>query len=246
MPSTLNDVVAVILAGGYGTRIKHLLDGVPKPMASVAGKPFVEWVVRYLRTQGITKAILSTGYLSEVVEQHFQNYPVDGVQTICCQEKSPLGTAGGFLNAVHQTRESPFAWLVINGDSLVFTNLVSLKTHLLDSTVSGVIVGLSVNDTSRYGSLVCNQLHNLENFAEKSPGTGIISAGVYLLRNSLIKEFSESLPLSFENEVFPSLLARNICLRVHTVQAPFLDIGTPDSFVQAEGFILQNYAKLMG
>ncbi|WP_392535702.1 sugar phosphate nucleotidyltransferase [Nostoc sp. C117] len=245
MSSTLNDVVAVILAGGYGTRIKHLLDGVPKPMASVAGKPFVEWVIRYLRTQGITKAILSTGYLSEVVEQHFQNHPVDGVETICCPEKTPLGTAGGFLNAVHQTKESPFAWLVINGDSLVFTNLVSLKTHLLNSTVSGVIVGLSVNDTSRYGSLVCNQLQNLENFAEKSPGDGTISAGVYLFRNSLIKEFSLSLPLSFENEVFPSLLARGICLRVHTVQAPFLDIGTPDSFVQAEEFILQNYAKLI-
>ncbi|WP_292740297.1 sugar phosphate nucleotidyltransferase [Nostoc sp. JL31] len=134
----------------------------------------------------------------------------------------------------------------MNGDSLVFTNLISLTTHLLDSTVSGVIVGLSVNDTSRYGSLVCNQLHNLQNFAGKSPGSGIISAGVYLFRNSLLKEFSTSLPLSFENEVFPYLLNRGVCLRVHTVQAPFLDIGTPDSFVQAEGFILQNYAKLMG
>ena len=245
MPSTLNNVVAVILAGGYGTRIKHLLDGVPKPMASVAGKPFVEWVVRYLKTQGITKAILSTGYLSEVVEQHFQHYPVDGIQTICCREKSPLGTAGGFLNAVHQIGKSPLAWLVVNGDSLVFAELTSLTKHLLHSTVSGAIVGLSVSDASRYGSLVYNQLNDLVKFAEKRPGAGVVNAGVYLLRNSLLKEFPEGSPLSFENEVFPSLLAKNICLKVDVIDAPFLDIGTPESLPKAESFILNNYTKLI-
>lgn len=246
MPSTLNmDVVAVILAGGYGTRIKHLLDGVPKPMVSVAGKPFVEWVVRYLKTQGITKAILSTGYLAEVVEQHFHNHPVEGVQTICCQETSPLGTAGGFLNAIHQIGESPSAWLVVNGDSLVFTELTSLTTHLLDSTVSGAIVGLSVSDASRYGSLVCNQVGNLVRFAEKRPGAGVVNAGVYLLRSSLLKEFPENSPLSFENEVFPYLLAKDICLKVDVIDAPFLDIGTPESLPQAESFILNNYANLI-
>ncbi|MEH1841977.1 MAG: sugar phosphate nucleotidyltransferase [Nostoc sp.] len=245
MPSTLNDVVAVILAGGYGTRIKHLLDGVPKPMASVAGKPFVEWVVRYLKTQGITKAILSTGYLSEVIEQHFQNHPVDGVQTVCCPEKSPLGTAGGFLNAVHQIRKSPLAWLVVNGDSLVFAELTSLTKHLLNSTVSGAIVGLSVSDASRYGSLVYNQVNDLVKFAEKRPGAGVVNAGVYLLRNSLLEEFPEGSPLSFENEVFPSLLAKNLCLKVDVIDAPFLDIGTPESFPKAESFILNHYAKLI-
>ncbi|HLO85275.1 MAG TPA: sugar phosphate nucleotidyltransferase [Nostocaceae cyanobacterium] len=245
MPSKLEDVIAVVLAGGYGTRIKHLLPGVPKPMALVAGKPFVEWVVRYLKTQGITKVILSTGYLAEVVEQHFQHQPVEGVETICCQEKQPLGTGGGFLNAVHQSGSSPPAWLVLNGDSLVFTHLDSLTTHLLDPKVSGAILGLSVSDTTRYGSLMCNQAGDLVKFAEKRPGAGVISAGVYLLRNSLLAEFPQNLPLSFESEVFPSLLTKNICLKVATTKAPFLDIGTPESLPQAESFILQNFSKLM-
>lgn len=245
MSSNLNDVIAVVLAGGYGTRIKHLLNGVPKPMASVAGKPFLEWVVRYLKTQGITKVILSTGYLAEVVEQHFNQQPVDGVQTICCRETEPLGTAGGFLNAINQTGESPPAWLVVNGDSLVFANLTTLSTHFLDTTVSGVILGLSVNDASRYGSLVCNQYGHLKKFAEKCPGAGIVNAGVYLFQNNLIKDFPTALPLSFENEVFPTLLSQDKCLVVNIIDAPFLDIGTSASFIQAESFILENQHKFL-
>jgi NDP-sugar pyrophosphorylase family protein len=244
MPSKLSDVIAVILAGGYGTRVQHLLPGVPKPMARVAGKPFVEWVVRYLGVQGITKAILSTGYLADLVEQHFANQPVNGVQTLCYKETTPLGTAGGFLNAVHQVGEAPSAWLVVNGDSLVFADLVSLTNHLFDSTVSGVIVGLAVTDTSRYGSLVCNERDDLVRFAEKCPGAGVINVGVYLLRSALMQEFPEGLPLSFEQEVFPALLAKGVRLKVHTVKAHFLDIGTPESLPQAETFILQNLNKL--
>ena len=244
MSEEINDVMAVILAGGYGTRIKHLLHNVPKPMASVAGKPFVEWVVRYLGIQGITKAILSTGYLAEVVEQYFQKQPVNGVQTFCCQETSPLGTGGGFLNAVHQVNQPPQAWLVLNGDSLVFADFTSLITNLADEQVDGVILGLAVTDTSRYGSLECDEKGYLVGFKEKCPGSGVINAGVYLLRHSLLREFPNVSPLSFEHEVFPALLAQGIRLKVHTVQAPFLDIGTPESFAQAEGFILQNYLQL--
>ncbi|MFN9535616.1 MAG: sugar phosphate nucleotidyltransferase [Pseudanabaena sp.] len=244
MSSISSSIIAVVLAGGYGTRIKHLLNGVPKPMALVAGKPFIEWVVRYLQVQGITKAFLSTGYLGEVIKQYFEAQPVNGIEIICCQEESPLGTAGGFLNTVYQSGESPDAWLVMNGDSLIFSDLTLLTNHLLDNTVSGVIVGLSTNDASRYGSLICNQRSDLIKFAEKSSGAGLISAGVYLLRHSLLDEFPQDFPLSFEEDVFPSLLAKNIRLKVPIINAPFLDIGTPDSLPLSEAFISQNYSKL--
>jgi len=245
MSSNLKDITAVILAGGYGTRIQHLLQGIPKPMAPVVDKPFVEWVVRYWGTQGITSTILSTGYLSELVEQHFQNQPVNGVETICRQETSPLGTAGGFLNAVSQVTRNPWAWLVLNGDSLVFSKLTLLTAHLLDSKISGVIVGLPVADASRYGSLVCDEKNNLLGFEEKRPGKGLISAGVYLLRHTLINEFPRGSPLSFENEVFPALLAQGLQLKVQIVQDPFLDIGTPESFPQTEAFIVENLRRFM-
>src|SRR4051812_23943954 len=94
-------ITAVVLAGGFGTRIRHLLGDLPKPMAPVNGRPFVEWVVRYLAAQGIRHVILSTGYLAETVEKHFLSQPVAGVKVVCVPETTPLGTAGGFLNAAH-------------------------------------------------------------------------------------------------------------------------------------------------
>lgn len=245
MPSPLNNIIAVVLAGGFGTRIQHLLNAVPKPMVSVSDKPFLEWVIRYLQVQGINKSLISTGYLANVIEQYFQSQPVDGIETICYQETKPLGTAGGFLNAVHQSQETPSAWLIINGDSLIFTDLNPLTDHLLDETVGGVIVGLSVTDTSRYGSLVYNQEGDLTNFAEKRQGSGVINAGIYLLKQNILQQFPKDLPLSFENDVFPVLLNQNIRLKVHIVDAPFLDIGTPESLPKAEKFITENLAKLM-
>jgi D-glycero-alpha-D-manno-heptose 1-phosphate guanylyltransferase len=109
-----------VLAGGFGRRIQHLLPDLPKPMAPVAGRPFLEWVVRYLAAQKIRRVILSTGHLAEtVVPKHFQSQPVPGVDVWCVPETKPLGTAGGFLNAIRARRgEKPAAWLVLNGDSL--------------------------------------------------------------------------------------------------------------------------------
>ena len=110
MSLKLSQVVGVVLAGGFGTRVAHLLPGVPKPMAPVAGRPFLEWVVRRLARQGIPKVLLSTGHLAEVVDRYFQPQPVAGVITRSFAETRPLGTAGGFLNAVRLSGEHPEAW----------------------------------------------------------------------------------------------------------------------------------------
>lgn len=241
----LSNIVAVILAGGYGTRVQHLLPNIPKPMAPVARKPFIEWILLDLKQQGITQALLSTGYLAAVIEEHFQSQPVEGLQISCCRENSPLGTAGGFLQAVTQIENKPEAWLVMNGDSLICANLWNLAKYLTDNSVDGVILGSRVADTSRYGSLIYDKQNNLLSFAEKQQGSGVINAGVYLLRQSLLEKFPNQVPLSFEQEVFPTLLARDVRLKVHIVEAPFLDIGTPESLAQAEIFIEQNYQKLI-
>lgn len=238
-----DEITAVILAGGFGTRIKHLLPNIPKPMASVADKPFVEWVIKYLQTQGIKKTVLSTGYLGETVESYFANQPIEGIQIDCCREIKALGTGGGFVNVVRESQKNPLAWLVTNGDSLIFANLQPFFNYLEDETVSGVILGLSIKDASRYGSLVYDDEYNLVKFAEKQAGAGVINAGVYLLRNSLIAEFPHNIPLSFEEEVFPTLLGKGIKFKVHIVEAPFLDIGTPKSLVQAEEFMIKNFSQ---
>jgi len=238
---SLDDIIAVVLAGGFGTRIKHLLPNVPKPMAEVAEKPFLAWVLTYLQRQGIQKALLSTGYLAEIIEQYAQTRPIPDLDLKCYPETRPLGTAGGFLNSVKESQENPKAWLVLNGDSLIFTDLAPLNQYLEDESVDGVILGVSVPDASRFGSLVYDEQKTLLQFAEKQSGKGVINGGVYLLRNKLVQQFPTNFPLSFEYDIFPSLLQQQICLKVHPVTAPFLDIGTPDSLAQAESFIRQYF-----
>ncbi len=240
MSLKLSQVAAVVLAGGFGTRVAHLLPGIPKPMVPVAGKPFLEWVVRWLARQGIRTAILSTGHLAEVVESHFRTQPVPGVATRCIPESRPLGTAGGFLNAARLSGETPEAWLVVNGDSLVFANLALAAAELSDPAVTGTVIGCEMADASRYGTLAVGPAGELRGFAEKRPGRGIINAGAYLLRESLVRRFPDKLPLSFEQDVFPQLVAQGSLLSVCVVDAPFLDIGTPDSLRQAQSFIEQN------
>ncbi|WP_267383580.1 nucleotidyltransferase family protein [Cyanobacterium sp. uoEpiScrs1] len=241
----MRKITSVILAGGHGTRVKHLLPKVPKPMASVADKPFLEWILRYLKSQKITQNILSTGYLSEIIEAHFQSQPIPDIEVYCCQEKQPLGTAGGFLNGVKQLNISPDAWLVMNGDSLVVAQFNEMVSYLDDYKVDGVILGVSTEDTSRYGSLVIDEQGNLISFAEKCKGSGIINCGVYLFRHQILEEFPSRLPLSFEYDIFPVLLKKKMLIKVHQIKAPFLDIGTPETLPKAEAFILENFSQLL-
>ncbi len=233
-----NGLTAVILAGGLGTRIRHLLGELPKPMMPVAGRPFLEWVVRYFAKQGISRFVLATGYRGEAIEKHFAQRPVGGVEIVCARESEPLGTAGAFLNAVKLSGLVSENWLVANGDSLVLTTEFGrLCTAASEGTSLGVILGLEVEDAGRFGSLQVTPEGVLKRFAEKRPGAGLINAGVYAFRQQLLDMLPRTRPLSFETEVFPALLAEGHSLRVISSHGPFLDIGTEESLSQAEDFI---------
>ena len=239
MPVSPEQITAVVLAGGFGTRIKHLLGDLPKPMAPVNGRPFVEWVVRYLAARGIRNVILSTGYLAEAVGKHFSPSPVKNVRVTCVPEISPLGTAGGFLNAASSAAEKPAAWLVLNGDSLVVAPLERLFAALDQPENEGAILGVPMADASRFGTISQNAAGDLTGFDEKKPGAGNINAGVYLFRNATVEKFPSKSPLSFEKDVFPALLHGGR-LKTVVTSAPFLDIGTPESLPQAGDFIARN------
>jgi NDP-sugar pyrophosphorylase family protein len=231
---------AAVLAGGFGRRIQHLLPDLPKPMAPVNGRPFLEWIVRYLAAQKIRNIILSTGHLAKTIASHFQSQPVKNVRVSCVPETEPLGTAGGFLNAINGMKEQPQAWLVLNGDSLAPAPLAQMFQSLDEMEIAGAILGVRVADASRFGTILKNADGNLAGFNEKKPGAGVINAGVYLFRASAIDSFPDKTPLSFETEVFPALIAEKVRLKVCVTDAPFLDIGTPESLPLAEEFIRRN------
>tara|TARA_Y100000588_G_scaffold367030_1_gene433324 strand:+ start:927 stop:1655 length:729 start_codon:yes stop_codon:yes gene_type:complete len=238
--SDLSNITAVILAGGFGTRIKSLLGDLPKPMVPVNGKPFIEWIVRWLKAQGVRDVIISAGYRAEALEKHFSILPVPEMNVCCINEPKPMGTGGGLAFAANKIEKEPDLLLVLNGDSLIFPDLNLLHSDLDDA--EGVIVTRPVPDTARYGSVHINESNRITDFDEKRPGAGQINGGVYLLRNSLLKSFLKSRPLSLEKDVFPEFIREGIKLNAHSVNSPFLDIGTPETLPLAEAFISENQA----
>lgn len=235
------DITALILAGGFGTRVKDLLGDLPKPMAPVNGKPFIEWIVRWLKAQGVREVVISTGYGSAHVVNYFIQQPVPEMRVQCVAELEPMGTGGGLAFAAEQSSATPEAWLVLNGDSIIFADIAAVCQSLAEA--QGVIVTRAVPDTSRYGSIATDAENRITAFEEKQPGAGHINAGIYLLCHAALADFPATRPLSVEREVFPDLIHQGTGLRAHPVEAPFLDIGTPETLPKAGPFVSENAAQ---
>jgi D-glycero-alpha-D-manno-heptose 1-phosphate guanylyltransferase len=158
------------------------------------------------------------------------------MEIVLVKEPHAMGTGGAVLFAA-QAAELSDPFIVGNGDSLVLADTAGAQQRIGEQGVDGVVLGVRVPDTSRYGSLGIGDGERLLGFREKQPGEGVINAGVYFFRLDVLQRFPDKQPLSMEVDVFPALLAEGSDLRVVAVDAPFLDIGTPESVVQAEGFV---------
>lgn len=238
-PILPDDTVAVVLAGGFGTRLSRVLKDVPKPMAIAAGKPFLEWIVRFLVTSGLRRVVLSTGHLAHVVQNHFRDHPIPNLEICCVLEDRPLGTGGAFLHSVAHCRWNPAAWLVCNGDSLILEPLQGLFTEINAHDIDAAIIGRQMRQAGRFGSLKVGADGTLESFEEKksSSTSAIINAGVYLFKHQIIGQFPFKTPLSFEYDVMKALLAQGSRIRVLPSSGHFIDIGTEETLPQASAFI---------
>lgn len=229
----------IVLAGGLGARIRHLTGAVPKPLVEVAGRPFLEWVLAQLSGTGVRQFVISLGYLAEAAVRYFDGRPADGLELVTVCEPNPLGTAGAIRYASAARRADWY--LVSNGDSIVTGELSGAWQLVADDWVDGVVVGVEVPDTARYGSLIADSGGWLRVFAEKTPGRGIINAGVYWLRRPLIETIVGEGPQSLERDVLPRWLCQGFRIAVYQTQGAFLDIGTPDALVQAESFVRAHF-----
>ena len=188
-------IVAVVLAGGFGTRIRHLLPDLPKPMASVNGRPFLEWVVRYLRRRRrAAGVIISTGHKAEMVARAFRPAAREKCSGELRAGTAAAGTAGGFLNAIRGGSRKPRDWLVLNGDSLALANLDDRCLQpLTDAVGAGVILGVQNGVMLRViGTVITIREGWLTGFQEKPPGAGIINAGVIFA--ALLRRWSGNFP----------------------------------------------------
>ena len=233
----MGDVMVVILAGGAGTRVAHLLPGIPKPMAQVMGRPFLDWIVEQLMRYGFRSFLISTGHLGEVIEEHIACIRYEGCDVKCVQEFVPCGTAGGFLNTVRVCAAPSGGYLVVNGDSMVLADARLLVSTAKRQAWDAALFGLKIEDARRYGALEIDAAGLLKGFREKGAASGVINVGAYWIGSDCLAYFPKRLPLSFEHDVFPALIAGGARVGVVSVEAPFIDIGTPESINEAGAFI---------
>ncbi len=230
----MDDVTVVILAGGKGTRLRGLFPDVPKPLVPVAGRPFLHWLTRWIASHGPQHFVYSTGYMAGRIDAWAADGQMPDIERSCCLETAPLGTGGGLLNCLDACRD----WiLVANGDGLVMDGIADILA-LRDTPADGGLLGVEVADTSRFGSLRVDDTGRLTGFLEKMPGKGLINGGLYLFRKTLLQRHFRAGPLSIEADLFPEMIASGADLRVvGRNNAPFIDIGTPETVAQAEDFV---------
>jgi D-glycero-alpha-D-manno-heptose 1-phosphate guanylyltransferase len=225
---------ALVLAGGFGTRLRAVVPDLPKPMAPVCGKPFLELLLGALRGKGLQRAVLSLGYRADVIQQHFG--PRFGSLELAYEvEDTPLGTGGAIRRGLARCQGD--AVLVVNGDTLLDIELQAVQAAW-NQQHQPLIVGVQVPDTSRYGRLAVEG-NKLSGFAEKGvAGPGLINSGHYVLPRGLLADPALPEAFSFEADFLVPRLA-SLQMAVFASQGSFIDIGVPEDYARAQTELLR-------
>ena len=223
----------LILAGGFGTRLRSVIDDRPKSMANINGNPFICYLFEFLIKFNLKNIIISSGYMSEIIENEIgDNYK--SIKINYSKEESPLGTGGAVKLASNHHHQQ--YWLIMNGDSYSEYNLSSFFKFHLEKKADISILVKKVEDVSRYGSIKMNNENKILNFVEKGINNkvGYINLGVYIMNLPIIKEISNDSPTSLEYDFFPRMLKKKIY--GYKMKGDFIDIGTPESYLFAKSF----------
>ncbi len=223
-------LVAAVLVGGQGRRLRPAVPDRPKALAPVAGRPAVSYILEQLQHGGVAEAVLCTGDRGAMITQAL-GVKYGTVNLRYSQELSPLGTAGALRLARPLLTSEPV--LALNGDSLC---RLDLRAFLAWHRASGAAATLALarqSDTTRYGAVDLAENGMVRRFVEKSAagGPGWVSAGVYLLSQAFLASIGAGRPVSLEREVFPAWVGRG--LAAWTGAEALLDIGVPEAYAQA-------------
>ncbi|NWB87272.1 sugar phosphate nucleotidyltransferase [Pseudomonas gingeri] len=225
---------AIILAGGLGTRLRSVVSDVPKPMAPVNGRPFLESLMDYWIGQGIRRFILSVGYQCHVVTEHFGS-SYRGAEVAYAVEHERLGTGGGLLLAASQLRDED-ACLVLNGDTFFAVELAALDRFARQTVADWTLSLFRAGEANRYMGLELDQKRQIISLASQRGLAGCLAnGGVYWVRRSSLTNmpFVAGEALSLEDELLPSLLGCGAPLSGFATDGTFIDIGIPDDYHRA-------------
>ena len=227
----LSNIDVAILVGGLGTRLRGVVDDVPKPLAPVLGRPFLFYLLDMLALRGARSVTLCSGYMAGFVKEK-TGTEWFGMPIHHSVENEPLGTAGALALARDYLRSERV--LVLNGDTWLEPDFEAFAASAEDSDFC--IAGASVPDASRYGMVEWDAAGRLLAFNEKNlSGTpGSINAGMYLITQNLLASLPVE-PLSLERQVLPGLTLEQR-VKVFPTDSPFLDIGIPEDYAASGNF----------
>lgn len=221
---------AVILAGGFGTRLQSVLRDVPKPLAPVRGLPFIHYILRWLEENGVQRVIASTGYLADKMEAGFRSYLGDLEMTFL-REDSPLGTGGALYRSLREAGTGGV--FALNGDTYFPADLNKFQREA-ERLASPLAIALRrVPDVSRYGAVDLDRGRIVAVNEKGRGGPGLVNAGLYFLPADLWRSMPMPDVFSWETDVLQPKAGILGAAGVE-LEAPFLDIGTPESYAEAE------------
>lgn len=224
---------AIILAGGFGTRLQSVVKDVPKPMADIKGAPFLSYLLTHLKKFGVTDVVLSVGYLQEKIVEYFGDSFL-GIKISYAKEAKPLGTGGAIINSLKFIDQNKPV-IVVNGDTFLQIDYQKLLQFFEEKKSQLTLVLRKMEDCSRYGRVVFDENSVIKNFEEKSLETksGFINGGIYLLDPKIFTQFCFEESFSFETDFLMKYL-QNLEPEAFTVDEYFIDIGIPDDYARAQ------------
>jgi len=228
-------IEAIVLAGGEGKRLRAVVRDLPKPMANIAGRPFLWWLMTRLSLQGIGRVILSVGYKAEAIQEYFGN-EFRGMEVSYSIETEALGTGGGIKLALGYAKQPEV--LVLNGDTYTDADLLGLLSAFRSSGTDLAVSVTWLENVARYGAVAIDEETNrLIGFVEKqSSSAGYINAGVYCLGREIFLKFPVADKFSFERDFMPPRLE---ALKPYAFKGgrAFIDIGVPEDYECAQTLI---------
>jgi mannose-1-phosphate guanylyltransferase len=232
---------AVVLVGGFGTRLRPLTLTTPKQMLPILHRPMIEHVLAHLSRHGITEAVLSMGYRPDAFADAYADGVCAGVKLHYAIEPEPLDTAGAIRFAARHAAIAA-RFVVVNGDVLTDLDLTALVAFHDDHHGEGTIALHQVEDPSAFGVVPTDADGRVLAFVEKpAPGeapTDLINAGTYVLEPSVLDRIADGRKVSIEREVFPAMVADGV-LYASPGNTYWIDTGTPAAYLQAQMDLLR-------
>jgi len=226
----IKDIDVVLLCGGLGKRLRPLVKDLPKPMAKINNRPFLDLLIDYAASFGFRRFIFCIGHLGNIVRQYYQSRKPP-FETIFSEEKIPLGTAGALKNAAPLIRSAPF--LVMNGDSFCKVDLRKfLSFHLQKKALLSVVLA-NMEYAKNYGSVMLTDKQRVSGFKEKSDNgkNNLVSCGIYFFEPQIFSLIPKSKEVSLEKDLFPRLINKEFY--GYLTDKKFIDIGTPARYKEA-------------